>query len=133
MEEIWKPIPGFIDYEASNIGRIRSLKNQNPKILSTFYNSGGYLQVALYQCGRNNLKLVHRLVLWAHKGHPRGRQCDHINRIRDDNRIDNLRWVTRKENLKNTIREMTYEEFAEIQKNKKIEEQNNKNKLHRHL
>lgn len=126
MEEIWKPIPGFIDYEASNLGRIRSLKRRKPKILIPFYNRGGYLQVGLHQCGRTNLKLVHRLVLWAHEGHPKGRECDHINRVRDDNRLENLRWVTRRENLRNTIRNMTYEEYAEIQRIKKIEEEKNK-------
>jgi hypothetical protein len=113
MVEIWKDIPGFLDYQVSNLGRVKSLKRKKEKILRPCYNQYGYLQVGLTQCGRQNLKLVHRLVLWAFEGHPKGRQCDHINRVRDDNRLENLRWVTRKENIRNTIRQMTFEEYGE--------------------
>ncbi len=126
MEEIWKDIPGFLDYQVSNLGRVKSFKGKKERILTPSYTIYGYLQVGLTQCGRQNLKYVHRLVLWAFEGHPKGRQCDHINRVRDDNRLENLRWVTRKENMKNTIRQMTFEEYGEYMKLRKMEESKNK-------
>jgi hypothetical protein len=126
MVEIWKDIPGFLEYQVSNLGRVKSFKGKKEKILRPFYTGSGYLQVGLTQCGRQNLKYVHRLVLWAFEGHPKGRQCDHINMIKDDNRIENLRWVTRKQNMKNTIRQMTFEEYGEYMKLRQMEESKNK-------
>jgi len=126
MEEIWKEVPGFLKYQVSNFGRVKSLQNKKEKILKQAYNRGGYLFVNLRQCGANNLKLVHRLVLWAFEGHPKGRQCDHINRVRDDNRLENLRWVTRKENMKNQVRSMTFEEYGEMIRLKRLEAEKNK-------
>ena len=35
---------------------------------------------------------------------PKGMECDHINRVRDDNRLENLRWVTKIENEANKLR-----------------------------
>ena len=35
---------------------------------------------------------------------PEGKECDHINRVRDDNRLENLRWVTKIENERNKLR-----------------------------
>ncbi len=126
MEEIWKGVPGFPKYQVSNFGRVKSLQRKQEKILSPSYNEGGYLFVNLRQCGANNQKLVHRLVLWAFEGHPKGRQCDHINRIRDDNRLENLRWATRKENRRNQVRSMTFEEYGEMMRLRRLEEEKNK-------
>jgi len=33
MVEIWKDIPGFLDYQVSNLGRVKSLKREKEKIL----------------------------------------------------------------------------------------------------
>ena len=52
--------------------------------------------------GRRAMKLVHRLVAEAFIDNPRGcREVDHINHNRQDNRVENLRWVTHKENQAN--------------------------------
>lgn len=58
---------------------------------------GGYVLIGIY-----GIKyLAHRLVwLYAHGGFP-PEQIDHINQIKDDNRIVNLRAVSRTENLRN--------------------------------
>lgn len=46
---------------------------------------------------------VHRLVLETFVGPcPEGKTCDHINRIHNDNRLDNLRWVTASEQAFNS-------------------------------
>lgn len=57
-----------------------------------------------YRCVCVNRKCyqVHRLCWEIENGDiPEGMEIDHINGVRDDNRIDNLRLVTKKENLKN--------------------------------
>lgn len=60
--------------------------------------SMGYIQV----CLNNTLTLVHTIVWELHNGPvPDGKEIDHINRVRTDNRIENLRLVSRKDNQRN--------------------------------
>ncbi len=80
-------------YEVSDDGRVRT-KHE----LCTRLDSDGYVMV-----GRG--EKVHRLVLRAFVGPaPPGYEADHINRDRADNRLVNLRWVTRSQNLRGTRR-----------------------------
>ena len=53
----------------------------------------------------NKLYAVHRLIAETFLGNPQNKpEIDHINRDRSDNNISNLRWATRKENCRNTVR-----------------------------
>lgn len=63
-------------------------------------NGRGYLRVRV--AGRRFF--VHRLVLEAYVGRaPKDKpECDHINRVKHDNRVENLRWTDRKGNNRNT-------------------------------
>ena len=64
-------------------------------------NIAGYLQVNIPV--RNTTDLVHRLVAEAFLSNPKGyNEIDHLNHNRLDNRIENLRWVTHKENMSNS-------------------------------
>lgn len=99
MEE-WKTIPSHPTYEASNMGRIRNGKTLHVK--SQHESNTGYLSVGL-KCGdvggrRSLLKTVHRLVMEAFCG---GSELtvNHKNRDRKDNRIENLEYMTIKDNI----------------------------------
>lgn len=107
MDEIWKPIADFEGYEVSNRGRVRSIKKPlKPVILSLQKTKRGYLKVMLHK-GPPGARIhkncrVHVLVLSAFIGpRPAGLEGDHINRVKTDNSIENLRWVTPEENKKN--------------------------------
>lgn len=105
MEEIWKPIPGFDDYAVSNLGRVKSFKGRNIKLLKPQTRVKGYKFVCLSNETDKKLIDIHRLVLIAFVGMPpEGKECDHINRVRDDNRLENLRWVTKVENEANKLK-----------------------------
>ena len=112
-EEIWKPIKDFEGYyEVSNIGRVRSLnykRTGKEKILKNIEDYKGYLEVVLTKNGKRKQFKVHRLVAEAFIPNPENKPCiDHINTIKSDNRVENLRWVTYKENSNN---EKTLEKF----------------------
>lgn len=92
MTEIWKLIPDEC-YEVSSLGRVRS---PSGRILAPRKHTNGYQRVSL---GAGRDRYVHRLVCLAFFGPPpSGNHADHINGSRDDNRAENLRWVTPEEN-----------------------------------
>lgn len=114
MEEIWKDVVGWEGlYQVSNFGKVRSLdryvkgrlkngRNIKGRILVLRYDKDGYLTVHLRDCDNNKSKLckVHRLVAEAFIPKIDGKySIDHINSVRDDNHVDNLRWCTNKENI----------------------------------
>ena len=112
-EEIWKPIKEFEGYyEVSNMGRVRSLnykRTGKEKILKNIEDYKGYLEVVLTKNGKRKQFKVHRLVAEAFIPNPENKPCiDHINTVKSDNRVENLRWVTYKENSNN---EKTLEKF----------------------
>lgn len=108
--ELWKPIKGYEGlYEVSNMGNVKSLPKMRgyikskEKIMKPFKNNNGYLLVSLSKNNKQKHFQVHRLVASAFILNKDNKsQVDHINRIRDDNRVENLRWVTASENGNNT-------------------------------
>jgi len=93
QEEHWKPIKGFEDYLISDKGRVWSHKTN--KIMSQFKINTGYLQVVLYNNGKSLKKSIHRLVAQAFIPNPEGLpETHHINEKKDDNRVENLEWVS---------------------------------------
>lgn len=102
-EERWKKLPQpYQDYEISDIGRFRSLiKHSNVLVKPTFgwSNGQGYRQVAIFQNGKRRFFYVHRLVAEAFIPKTFGKNfVNHINGDGNDNRVENLEWVTREEN-----------------------------------
>lgn len=111
MKEIWKDIPEFINYyQASNMGRIRSLDRvvkscfnsfqiKKGKVLKPVANHNGYLRISLSKNGKRTQKFVSNLVWITFKGQiPKGMQVNHINQIVTDNRLANLNLLSPKEN-----------------------------------
>lgn len=107
INEEWKTIPQFSNYEASNIGRIRRspfsdrAPNLTGAVLKTTINWKGYECVGLNQDGKKTSQFVHRLVAFAWIPNPDNlEQIDHINENKTDNRIENLRWVSCSYNIR---------------------------------
>lgn len=106
--EQWRDIKDYEGlYQVSNEGRVKSLnyrQTKQEKILKAFKNNNGYLLVGLCKNGKPIHKLVHRLVAEAFIPMVEGKQeIDHINSVRHDNRVENLRWCTPEENANNPI------------------------------
>ena len=102
--EFWRDAPGYKGrYEVSNQGNVRSYcRSAIPRLLKPGRSPSGHLTVAL---GRGNSQSVHILVLLAFYGHkPDGYECLHINGNPADNRLNNLRWGTRGENIRDKAR-----------------------------
>ena len=92
--EKWKKIKGY-DYEVSTEGRVRNLFG---KILNQ-KTENGYKRIGLYLNKKQMFLRVHRLVAAAFIPQIKGKDdVHHINHIRDDNRVENLQWVTNLEN-----------------------------------
>lgn len=61
-------------------------------------NNDGYRQVGI----KGKHYKEHRIIMMLCFGHiPENAEIDHVNHVRDDNRLANLRFVTRRENLRN--------------------------------
>lgn len=110
MNEVWKDVIGYEGlYQVSNLGRIKSFRDKDgikERILK--YRKIGlksttnkYMGVSL---GKNNDRYVHRLVAEAFIDNPENKKfVNHINGIKHDNRIENLKWCTKSENAIHAI------------------------------
>lgn len=113
LNEEWRTIPGFPDYEVSNLGAVRSWRNRygvrpdKPKLLKQTPNRkrGGYMNVTLRSPeGESKLRRVHALVLEAFVGpRPEGFDSCHNDGNPANNHLDNLRWADRRTNLSDKI------------------------------
>lgn len=112
--EEWRDVPGLEGlYQASSLGRIKRLgrwvvaRNNGRRfwgeeIVRGYVNKRGYRQVKVFGKGAP----VHRLVCLAFHGEPPSpaHHAAHANDIKTDNRPENLRWATAKENAEDRQR-----------------------------
>lgn len=113
--EIWKSVKGYeVFYEVSNLGNVRSLDRKctfkgtvsirKGCLLKKRIDKDGYCNFILCKDGKIKSFKAHRLVAEAFIPNEDNKpQIDHINTIRTDNRVENLRWVTPLENSNNPL------------------------------
>jgi len=117
MEEIWKDVVGYEGYyQISNFGRVKSVKRViedswgrtatlKEKIIKPSKIRKGYFIISLYKNAVYKKILVHRLVATAFISNIEGKkEVNHINGIKDDNRLLNLEWSTASENQKHAFK-----------------------------
>lgn len=136
MEEIWKDVVGYEGlYQVSNMGRVKAIKTIiNPRDLrygesknrmcKPTLQKTGYYSTLFYRNGKSTRLSIHRIVAEAFIPKEEGKKfIDHINGIKTDNRVENLRWVTPKENtnnpatkcnMRNMYNRLSKEEIARI-------------------
>lgn len=107
--ENWRPVVGFEDvYEVSDLGRIKRVRGAPGtwagRLLKPVSQAIGYTKVTLRDDGRERQVLVHIVVAEAFI-RPRGEadEVNHRNGVKDDNRLANLEYVTRQENIDHSI------------------------------
>ena len=134
--EVWKDVKNYEGYYiVSSMGKVKSLdrivlgKNgasyfRSGKLKSSVTNKWGYLQVLLSKNNKQKLCLIHRLVAEVFIPNPENKpHIDHINTDKKDNRVENLRWATRSENMNNPL---TKEKCREMNKGKHHAEETKK-------
>jgi hypothetical protein len=96
MEEIWKPIQDFEDYQISNLGNVRNIKTN--KRLKPYINNGGYLDISLCKNKKNTKFKIHRLIAIAFIPNPENKPTvHHKDKNKLNNSIENLEWATMSE------------------------------------
>ena len=101
INEQWKLIAEFPDYEVSNCGKVRRVWKSHTKLKATRLNKFGYEVVHLGLNGINRHRAVHRLVAKAFVDNPNNLlEVNHKDGNKENNCADNLEWVSRSENMK---------------------------------
>jgi hypothetical protein len=113
----FKPVPGYEGLYEINIDGVvfsitrnvrcnkASTRTINGQMIKPMIHSSGYPMVTLWKCNKSKSLLVHRLIMMTFTDSDyTGMDVNHKNGIKTDNRIENLEWVTRKENIHHSIR-----------------------------
>lgn len=101
--EDWKEIKDFEGiYEVSNLGNVKRVKTQ--QILKLRKHSAGYFSVCLWKEGKDYYRFVHRLVASAFiENTDNKKEVNHKDGVKTKNTVDNLEWVTPKENQRHAV------------------------------
>lgn len=133
----WRQIPGYESYlEVNEFGEVRSveryvnhrngsLKLVRSKILTPYPDPKGYLKIRTSVNKEKTCIKVHRAVAEAFIPNPDNKpQIDHIDGDKTNNCVENLRWVTNRENYdysaQNGLRTKSFEALKDSQKNPEV-------------
>jgi len=113
--EIWKPVKNYESYyEVSNFGNVISVERyiehpthnylKKQKLLTQFDDGRGYKHVKLYdEKGNPRNFTIHKLVALSFLDNPKNyNEINHIDHDKKNNRVNNLEWITRSENIKHS-------------------------------
>ena len=131
MKEKWKEIEDYPNYQISNYGRVKSLKYYNnvykkyydrELILKEKINKSGYKFVSL-GCGKRGKKkniAIHRLVAKAFIPNIKNyKEINHKDGNKNNNRVENLEWCSRSENMLHAYKLGLHKPIQEYIKQKK--------------
>lgn len=118
MQEEWRDIPKYEGlYEVSNTGKVRSVTHYSRnninggerlvrgRILSAFKMPSGYMQVKLSRNDKREKHYIHRLVACAFLSNDNNLlEVNHIDGNKGNNNVNNLEWVSHKDNLIHAVR-----------------------------
>lgn len=131
MVETWRPIAGFDNYECSEAGEIRNKKTG--RILKHNVGKTGYSLVSLRQNGKTVSRNVHSLIAktWLVNDNPKMKtDVHHIDHDKQNNRADNLKWVSRAENMYyGTSEDVVYANYLSREISKLIKQYKNNSNL----
>lgn len=104
MEEIWKVIDGYKNYEISNLGRVKNITTKN--ILKSASKNGYCYNNLQDENKKEKAFRVHRLVAttFITNDDPKNKtQVNHINGDKTNNCVNNLEWISASDNIKHAI------------------------------
>ena len=102
MEEIWKDIKDYPNYQISNLGNVRNIKRGTT--IKPIYDSNWYKKVHLFNKGKSKMLFVHRLVAQAFIPNPQNKPTvNHIDGNKSNSNVNNLEWATMKEQLIHSV------------------------------
>jgi hypothetical protein len=105
MEETFRKIDGYENYEISDHGNVRNTKTGRTlknKIRKDNYSEVG-LPILINGKNKQNFLKIHRLIGLAFIDNPENKKCiDHVDCDRQNNHVSNLRWATHTENQQNS-------------------------------
>jgi len=101
MNEIWKTIQGYENYQVSNLGRVKSVCYNKERILKTSTDRYGYVRVKIFNNSKGKTVRIHKLVAESFLENPRNcKEINHIDENKENNCVKNLEWCDHRENAR---------------------------------
>lgn len=106
------PVPGFTGYAVNRVGQVRG---KFGRVLAPSPNSNGYPSCYLYEEGKQSTCTVHSLVMLTFVGpRPEGRECNHVDGDKTNNRVENLEWVTHSQNVLHALHVLKFHKSRKL-------------------